>query len=59
MNLNVGNQYRIDVKYTSTSIIKLIHLYGEYFCRVESVETGTQWDTMCTRLSEIEESKND
>lgn len=53
IELVVGNKYIIDEEYANSGLVKLIKIYGKYFCRVRDTETGGEWDTMCDRLTEI------
>ena len=52
--IKVGSHYIIDKGFRKGGEIKLLVIYGKYFCRVKDLDTGTEWDTMCNRLSCLE-----
>lgn len=45
----------LDKKYSNSSKVNLIVIYGKHFGRVES--DGIEWDVMLSRLSKIENDK--
>ena len=53
LQLNVGHDYVVDKKSRGGHKVKLVKIYGKYFCRVQDSETNAEWDTMLNRLSEI------
>jgi hypothetical protein len=46
-----GNKYVLDAEFNNASIVTLVK-HGKYFCTVRSDE-GSEWSTMCYRLTEI------
>jgi len=54
MYLIEGKEYIIDKGFRNSGKVKLVKVYGRFFCKVEDPETGGSWDTMCNRLTEIE-----
>lgn len=50
--LKKGRQYVIDKDFANSGIVILVE-YGKNFCRVEDPDTGHMWNTMTSRLSEI------
>lgn len=57
----VGEMYYIDERANhKEGVIKVLHVYGKLFCMVISVDgTGSSWETMCSRLTEIPEDEKD
>lgn len=53
INLIVGNSYIIDKGYKNSGEVILVCIYGKFFCRVKDPDTGSEWDTMKNRLSEL------
>jgi len=54
VELIVGKHYIIDKEFRNGGEIKLVKIYGQIYCRVKDPETNSEWDTMCNRLTPIE-----
>lgn len=54
IELIVGKRYIIDKEFRNSGEIELVRIYGHIFCRVKNPETNAEWDTMCNRLTPIE-----
>jgi hypothetical protein len=53
-DLILDHEYILDKKFNNSSVIKLVRVYGKYFCRVKDPEGEYEWDVMCGRLTEKE-----
>jgi len=51
--MEVGKTYIIDKGFANSGEVQLVEIYGKYFCRVKDIETGSEWDTMINRLSNL------
>lgn len=54
IKLTVGKRYIIDKGFRNSGEIELVNIYGQIFCKVKDPETNSEWDTMCNRLTPIE-----
>ena len=48
----VGRTYILDADFATGGGEVEVVASGKYYCRVKDPQTGTEWDTMCYRLSE-------
>jgi hypothetical protein len=53
IDLKDGKEYIIDNEFNNGGKVTLVRK-GRYFCTVRDEETGGEWETMCNRLTEIE-----
>lgn len=53
LNIYVGKKYIIDKEFNNGGIVELVEIYGKNFCKVKCLETNAEWQTRCSRLSEI------
>lgn len=53
--LEPGKKYVLDKDFQGGSIVEVV-ASGKFFCRVRA-ESGVEWNTMCYRLTDIEEKK--
>lgn len=56
IELVAGNRYIIDAKYQNGGEVILVS-FGNHFCIVKDPETGSEWQTMVYRLSEMKNEK--
>ena len=53
LTIYVGKKYIIDKEFNNGGIVELVEIYGKNFCKVKCLETNAEWQTSCSRLSEI------
>lgn len=54
IKLTIGKHYIIDKEFRNGGEVELVRIYGQIFCKVKDPDTDSEWDTMCNRLTPIE-----